>query len=84
MLPSNTSTELDLPSMAEQRCLERRVNPVRARYKQRSHPLNTYEHSRAQSLIERKKHTFEFKLNETKDSIRTKVISGANIYKLPS
>ncbi len=60
------STGLDLPSMAEQRYLERLVDPVRDGYKQRSHSLNTYEHSRARSLIERMKHTFEFKLNEPK------------------
>ncbi len=52
--------------MAEKRYLERREDGLGAGYRPRSHSLNVYEQSRAKSLVERMKHTFEFKLNEFK------------------
>lgn len=55
----------DLPSMAEKRYLERCGDQVGVG-KPRSHSLNVYEQSRAKSLVDRMKHTFEFKLNESK------------------
>lgn len=60
------SAEEDLPSRAEQRYLERNGNPIRNEHRQRSHSLGIYEQLRARGLIERMKHTFEFKLNEPK------------------
>ena len=60
------STGEDLLSMAEKRYLERNGDPIRDECKQRSHSLSTYEQSRAKGLIERMKHTFEYKLNESK------------------
>ena len=60
------STGEDLLSMAEKRYLERSGDPIRDECKQRSHSLSTYEQSRAKGLIERMKHTFEYKLNESK------------------
>lgn len=60
------SSLVDLPSMAEKRYLERCGDQLRASYKPRSHSLDVYEQSRAKSLVERMKHTFEFKLNESK------------------
>ena len=60
------STEDDLLSMAEKRYLERSGDPLRDGSRQRSHSLNTFEQSRAKGLIERMKHTFEYKLNESK------------------
>lgn len=60
------STEEDLLSRAEQRYLERNSDPVRDEHRQRSYSLGTYEQLRARGLIERMKHTFEFKLNEPK------------------
>lgn len=60
------STPADLPSLAEKRYLERcGEKPVNG-YKSRSYSLNAFEQSRAKSLVERMKHTFEFKLNEYK------------------
>ena len=56
----------DLPSVAETRYLERCGDQVNADHRSRSHSLNTYEQSKAKSLVERMKHTFEFKLNEPK------------------
>lgn len=60
------STLEDLPSLAEKRYQERLGDQVKAGCKQRSHSLNVYEQPRARSLIERMKHTYEFKLNESK------------------
>ncbi|KAL8731968.1 MAG: hypothetical protein Q9166_003100 [cf. Caloplaca sp. 2 TL-2023] len=61
------STEEDLSSAAERRYLERSGNSsIIDQYRQRSHSLDTYEHARAKGLIERMKHTFEFKVNEHK------------------
>ena len=60
------STEEDLPSVAERRYLDRSGDSVRDESRQRSHSLNIYEQSRAKGLIERMKHTFEYKLNESK------------------
>ncbi len=60
------STEEDLLSMAEKRYLNRSGDSVRDDSRQRSHSLSTYEQSRARSLVERMKHTFEYKLNESK------------------
>lgn len=51
--------------MAEKRYLERCGDKAAAN-KPRSHSLNDYEQSKAKSLIDRMKHTFEFKLNESK------------------
>jgi glycerophosphodiester phosphodiesterase len=60
------STPADLPSLAEKRYLERcGEKPVNG-YKSRSYSLNAFEQSRAKSLVERMKHTLEFKLNEYK------------------
>ena len=60
------STPADLPSMAEERYLERCRDQLGSGYRPRSHSLNVYEMSRAKSLVERMKHTFEFKLNQSK------------------
>lgn len=60
------STEDNLLSMAEKRYLERSGDPLRHAPRQRSHSLNAFEHLRAKGLIERMKHTFEYKLNESK------------------
>lgn len=60
------ATLQDLPSMAETRYLERCGGQLGASNKRRSHSLSIYEQSRAKSLVERMKHTFEFKLNEAK------------------
>lgn len=51
--------------MAEERYLERSGDQFIAN-KPRSRSLNDYEQTRAKSLIDRMKHTFEFKLNEAK------------------
>ena len=59
------STLQDLPSMAETRYLER-CGGNGPTQKQRSHSLNVYDQSRSKNLVERMKHTFEFKLNESK------------------
>lgn len=56
----------DLPSMAEKRYLERCGDHPNAGYRRRSHSLNRYEQYRSKSLVERMKHTFEFKLNESR------------------
>lgn len=56
----------DLSSMAEKRYLERCGDRNGLGFKQRSHSLSDYEQSRARSLVERMKHTFEYKLNESK------------------
>ena len=60
------STLVDLPSLAEKRYLERSGEKVVKGYKSRSFSMNVYEHSNAKSLIERMKHTLEFKLSEYK------------------
>ena len=60
------STEEDLLSMAEQRHLERSGGSVRDEPRQRSNSLNTCDQSRARNLIEHMKHTFEYKLNESR------------------
>ncbi|KAL8779938.1 MAG: hypothetical protein Q9213_006701 [Squamulea squamosa] len=61
------STEDDISSTAERRYLERSDNSsVNNQYRQRSHSLDTYEHARAKGLIDRMKHTFEFKVNAHK------------------
>ena len=60
------STEIDPPSMAERRYLERCGDPARDEYRQRSYSLDNYGQPRAKSLIERMKHTFEFKLKESR------------------
>lgn len=60
------STETDLPSLAEKRYLERSNDSVRGKYRQRSHSLNNYEQSKTRILIERMKHTIEYKINEHK------------------
>jgi glycerophosphodiester phosphodiesterase len=52
--------------MAENRYLERCGDQLGTKYKPRSHSLDVYEQSRAKSLVERMKHTFEFKLNGSK------------------
>lgn len=56
----------DLPSLAEQRYFERCGDQFNGGHRSRSHSLNTYDQSRAKDLVERMKHTFEFKLNEPK------------------
>lgn len=63
-ISSAQSAETDLPSLAEKRYLERSDDSVRNKYRQRSHSLNTYEQSKTRGLIERMKHTIEYKLNE--------------------
>lgn len=63
-ISSAQSAETDLPSLAEKRYLERSDVSVRTKYRQRSHSLNTYEQSKTRGLIERMKHTIEYKLNE--------------------
>lgn len=60
------SALVDMPSMAEKRYLERNGDPTATSLRQRSYSLNVFEQDRTQSLIERMKHTFEFKLNEHK------------------
>lgn len=60
------STLADLPSLAEKRYLERCGEKLADGYRSRSYSLNVYEQSRTKSLIERMRHTFEFKLNEYK------------------
>ena len=60
------STLADLPSLAEKRYIERNGEKPANGYRSRSYSLNVYEQSRAKSLVERMKHTFEFKLNEYK------------------
>ena len=60
------STEEDLLSIAEQRYLERSGGSVRDESRQRSHSLTSCDQSRAKTLIERMKHTFEYKLNESR------------------
>jgi hypothetical protein len=60
------STLADLPSLAERRYLEKNGEKLVNGYRSRSYSLNVYEQSRAKSLVERMKHTFEFKLNEYK------------------
>lgn len=50
--------------MAETRYLERCGDQVDANHRSRSHSLSVYEQSRAKSLVERMKHTFEYKLKE--------------------
>ncbi|KAL9631552.1 MAG: hypothetical protein Q9164_005830, partial [Protoblastenia rupestris] len=52
--------------MAEKRYMENNGERGITGSKPRSHSLNIYEHSRARSLVERMKHTFEYKLNEYK------------------
>lgn len=52
--------------MAEQRYLERSGDPIRYGHRQRSYSLGNYEQPRARGLIERMKHTFEYKVNESK------------------
>ena len=77
------SDEGDLPSMAEKRHLERNGDQVNNNYRQRSHSLDVYEQSKAKTLIESMKHTFEFKLNEPKGfntyrgSIRTEFVQSS-------
>lgn len=65
-ISNSQSTGDDQVSMAEKRYLERNGDPLRHAPKQRSHSLNTFEQLRAKGLIERMKHTFEYKLNESK------------------
>ena len=60
------SAPTDLPSMAEKRYLEKLGGRGITGSKPRSHSLDVYEESRARSLVERMKHTFEYKLNEYK------------------
>lgn len=60
------STLADLPSLAEKRYVEKIGDQLDAAYRPRSRSLNIYEQSRVESLVERMKHTFEFKLNEPK------------------
>jgi hypothetical protein len=60
------STSADLPSLAEKRYLEGYGEKLMNGYRSRSYSVNVYEQSRARSLVERMKHTFEFKLNEYK------------------
>ena len=60
------STEEDLPSMAEKEYLDRNSDPSRNESRQRSHSSSTYEQSRAKDLIERMKHIFKYKINESK------------------
>ena len=60
------STLADLPSLAEKRYVKKSGDQLDAAYRPRSRSLNVYEQYRAESLIERMKHTLEFKLNEPK------------------
>ena len=58
------SASADLPSLAEKRYIEKSGDQLGAGYKPRSSSLNVGEQSRAKGLVERMKHTLEFKLNE--------------------
>ena len=60
------STLADLPSLAEKRYVKNSGDQLDAAYRPRSRSLNIYEQYKAESLIERMKHTLEFKLNEPK------------------
>lgn len=53
-------------SKAEKRYSDRCSNPTDSQHRPRSQSLDVYDQSRARTLIERMKHTFEFKLNEPK------------------
>ena len=71
------STEDDIVSSAEG------TNLARVEHKRRSYSVNICEQPKAKSLIDRMKHTFEFKLKESrgfdsyKGNIRTKHIQSA-------
>ena len=60
------SALVDVPSLAEKRYMDKNGDRDIIGSKSRSHSLNIYEHSRAKELVERMKHTFEYKLNEYK------------------
>ena len=60
------SALIDVPSLAEKRYMEKNGDRDDIVSKSRSHSLNVYEQSRAKELVERMKHTFEYKLNEYK------------------
>lgn len=60
------SKPMDTLSAAEKKYLERNGNAAAQGLKQRSHSLIGFEQGRAQDLINRMKHTFEFKLNESR------------------
>ncbi len=60
------SASADLPSLAEKRYIEKSGDQLGAGYRPRSNSLNVGEQSRAKGLVERMKHTLEFKLNEPK------------------
>ena len=53
-------------SAAEKKYLERHGDAPAPSLKQHSHSLNEFKPGRAQNRIDRMKHTFEFKLNESK------------------
>lgn len=65
-ISKSQSTEDDQVSMAEKRYLERNGDPLRHAPRQRSYSLNASQQLRAKGLIERMKHTLEYKLNESK------------------
>ena len=77
------SIEVDPQSMAERRYLERCNDLDGHTYRQRSYSMDKYEQPRARSLIERMKHTFEFKLKQSrgfdsyKGNIRSKYIQAS-------
>jgi glycerophosphodiester phosphodiesterase len=52
--------------MAERRYLEKCGDRLIAGRKPRSYSVNVYDQSPAKSLVERMKHTFEFKINQCK------------------
>ncbi|KAL8647738.1 MAG: hypothetical protein Q9226_006313, partial [Calogaya cf. arnoldii] len=61
------SPEGDPSSRAERNNLGRNSDSsMAAKYRQRSHSLDTQEQTKARGLIERMQHTFEYKLNEHK------------------
>ncbi|KAG8528433.1 uncharacterized protein KY384_007351 [Bacidia gigantensis] len=77
------SAPVDIASLAEKRYLENCGQSSTANSRRRSYSLNKYEQSEAHTLIERMKHTFEFKLNEPrgfdsyKGNIRSKHIQSS-------
>ncbi len=60
------SALVDMPSMVEKRYMEMNGDQVAAARRKRSYSLNVYEQSQAKDLVERTRHTFEFKENEHK------------------
>lgn len=66
MYISNAQSKEEVPSSTTKPRFLENSDLDKGEPRQRSHSLDTYRQPRAKELVERMKHTFEYKLNEPK------------------